>query len=334
MKRIFLSIVIPAYNYPELLDRLINSIWSSRKINREEIEIIVVDDASKISLKPTVIKYKVRYFRLKKNSGPAKARNLGVDKALGELILFLDSDVVLFPNTLARVVGLYKRNPDLVAATGVWDKKQKSNSFFPNFKALRDWSYWIIERNGGLYYLFSPRIASIKKNIFKGVGGFNTKYKGADVEDIELTYKIAEKYDIKFDEKTKVKHEFGGFGSIARGYFRRSFLWTPLFLKRKKFDPVATTGRETFTGLTAVLAVVGFFLVLITGKFHTIAIFFLLLHFLLVSRFLKFVYSEKGAFFAIRSFFAGIILYLVIYAGSLWYFLSLPFKIVKERFFK
>lgn len=334
-KKPFLSIVIPAYNAEEILPVLLNSIFSSKGIDERLFETIVVDDASDEDLGKIVQKFPVSYCRLKKNSGPATARNFGVKKAKGEVVLFLDCDVVLFPKTLGYVIDSFKNDSKLVALTGVWDKKQKNDSFFPNFKALRDWNYWINERDKeGLYYIFSPRIAGIRKRVFNEVGGFDTSYKGPDIEDIELTYRIAEKYPIRFDEKAKVYHEFGGFRSIAEGYFRRSYLWTPLFLKRRKFDHIATTGQETLTGMVPVVNFIFLVASLFFYPFFWLALATFLIYLYLIRRFLRFVFSEKGFWFAVKSTLTCYILYLVIYAGAGWYLISLPFRMAKKRLSK
>lgn len=86
-----LSIIIPHYNSPAKLGRLLNTIPE-----RDEIEVIVVDDCSTKSLEefeevkeahPGVL-----FLDSKKNGGPGQARNIGLDRASGEFILFSDSD--------------------------------------------------------------------------------------------------------------------------------------------------------------------------------------------------------------------------------------------------
>ena len=72
-------------------------------------------------------------------------------------MVFLDGDVEVFDDTLCEIGKVFTDDPDVVALTGVWVKEQKSKDFFPNFKALRDWSYWINERDkSGYYFLFLP----------------------------------------------------------------------------------------------------------------------------------------------------------------------------------
>lgn len=323
--RPYLSIIIPYYNASEKLERLLASIEKSKKA--PSYEVIVVDDGSTVRSKMLDARYKITQIRLAKNKGPAVARNKGVAAAKGEFVVFLDGDVEVFPDTLYQIARVFKDDPDVVALTGVWVKEQKSRDFFPNFKALRDWSYWINERDkSGYYFLFSTRIASIKKAVFTRLGGFDEAYPAPLVEDIELTYRIARRYAIVFASQVRVRHEFEGFWPIAKKYFLRAYYWTKLYARRKKFDPVATTLQEAMTTMSGVGVAVFSAVVLISYLGHLgylgyllgIWIIALVAHMLLVRKFLVFVYRERGIVFAIKSFGVGLVLYCFIFAGALF----------------
>jgi glycosyltransferase involved in cell wall biosynthesis len=317
----YLSIIIPYYNNPSGLEALLASLQKSKKAPAHEI--VVVDDGSQPALTP----HGYRIVRLKSNRGPAVARNRGVRAARGEFIVFLDGDVEVFPDTLAQIAKVFQDDPDVVAATGVWVKEQRSKAFFPNFKALRDWSYWINERDkSGYYFLFSTRIAAIKKAVFERLGGFDETYPAPLVEDIELTYRIARRYAIIFAPQVRVRHEFEGFWPIAKKYFLRAYYWTKLYARRKRFDPVATTLQEAMTTLSGVGVVGCFGLFLIgylghvgnlSGILGKTLVAVVALHLLLIRKFLTFVYREKGFTFALKSFATGLILYCFIFAGAL-----------------
>ncbi len=365
--RLFFSIIIPYHNSEATIGRLLTSIAKSKKA--PTYEVIVVDDGSKIPLSlrsraqrgrsnlkskgiaasprrggtPRNDIKKVRIIRLEHNRGPAVARNRGVDRARGKFVVFLDSDVELFLDTLSNLAKIYIDDPDIVAVTGVWVKEQRSKDFFPNFKALRDWSYWINERDkSGYYYLFSTRIASIKKSVFQRLGGFDEKYPAPLVEDIELTYRIARRYAIIFAPQVRVRHEFEQFWPIAKKYFLRAYYWTRLYQTRKKFDPVATTAQEALTTISGVLAVLfGIVSLLLLPTLPIIqngewrmengvlswlslypsiilysTFFILAFHLFLIRKFLVFMYREKGLGFAVRGFFTGLVLYCFIFAGA------------------
>ncbi len=319
----YLSVIIPYYNAPEKLEKLLASLRKSRRA--PSYEIIIVDDGSRIPLSfPNGTS--VRIIRLSHNKGPAIARNRGVRVARGEFVVFLDGDVEVFPDTLHQIANVFTDDPDVVALTGVWVKDQRSRDFFPNFKALRDWSYWINERDkSGYYFLFSTRIAAIKKAVFTRLGGFDEEYPAPLVEDIELTYRIARRYAIIFAHQVRVRHEFESFWPIAKKYFLRAYYWTKLYQRRKKFDPVATTLQEAVTTLSGVGIVVSFGLFVLSyvsrlshlsDVFLEICAIVTLIHLFLVGKFLIFVYHEKGVVFALKSFGMGLILYCFIFAGA------------------
>lgn len=311
----FLSIIIPAYQAEETIGPLLDSAFKS---SFSDFEVIVVDDCSPDETGEVVKKYGrgVKYYRLNKNSGPAKARNTGAKLAKGKILLFLDSDVKLYKNTLREVACCFQKDPDLHAMTGVWNKTQETKKFFPRFKALRDWSYWINERDQrGYYYLFSTRIAAINRELFLRLGGFDESYKGALVEDIEFTYRIARRYAVVFNPEMKVRHEFEDFWPVAKKYFLRAKQWSRLYPARRRFDPVATTPKEAITAFAATAIFVFFIL----GFFWQLFWWGVLASFLVylwgVSKFLLFVCREEGLFFALKSLAVGWVLYLIIVAG-------------------
>src|SRR3989338_2207170 len=338
---IFLTIVIPAYNSRGTIVALLKSIFASKSVDFSRIEIIIVDDHSVDATVDEIALYfkrkktapaVFRIIKLKKNVGPASARNTGVKFARGKVVLFLDSDVELYPHSLSELISNFSRDKDMFALTGVWSKNQRSRRFFPKFKALRDWSYWINERDPrNYYYLFSTRIAAIDMKLFLRLGGFDTTYKAALVEDIELTYRIAKRYAVVFNPKAIVHHEFEDFWPIFRKYFWRSYYWSRIYRERKKFDPVPTTSKEAMTTVSAgglvvlsLLSYLSYLSNLSDLRYFLLSTFYFLLviHLFGVRKFLWFVYKEEGLFFAFYSFFTGIALYLAILSGAAYSLLS------------
>lgn len=94
------SVIIPTYNRANLLKRAIESVISQRF---EDFELIVVDDASPDNT-PEIVESindtRIRYIRLKENSGGPVARNTGIKKARGKFIALLDDDDEWLPNRL------------------------------------------------------------------------------------------------------------------------------------------------------------------------------------------------------------------------------------------
>src|SRR3990172_6854467 len=108
----YLSLIIPSYNTPEAVGRLLSSIAQST--HTPSFEVIIVDDGSAKRHKRILNrlpwankKYPLTMVVLKKNQGPAVARNKGVARAAGEFVVFLDADVEVFPDTLAQVAKVF-----------------------------------------------------------------------------------------------------------------------------------------------------------------------------------------------------------------------------------
>ena len=88
----FFSIIVPCYNSAAFITRCIRSIQNQ---SFDSYEVIFIDDFSPDNTSQIIKNYKekkFRIFKLKKNLGPAAARNFGIKKSRGKYICFLDSD--------------------------------------------------------------------------------------------------------------------------------------------------------------------------------------------------------------------------------------------------
>jgi len=333
MNKVNLSIIIPTHNSQNTIGPLLMSINNSPSVNFNRLEVIIVDDKSKdetikiIKRIKKTLNFQLLILNCRIHIGPAKARNLGSKKAQGKYLLFLDGDVELKTQTLSNVFKIIS-NDRIKAFTGIWDYHQKTNNFFPQFKALRDWSYWFAEREEySHYYLFSTRIAGIEKKLFQKLNGFIEDYKEPTVEDIELTYRIEKLAKIKFVPNIIVNHEFEGFFIIAIKYFKRSRDWIKLYLKRFRFDPVATSKREAFK---SILCSVLIFLLLLSIiiKFLIIPLIILFLIFAFLEfKFWRLIFQKKGFLFLLKAIPTSIILYQFINVGAAWGYVSSKLKI-------
>jgi glycosyltransferase involved in cell wall biosynthesis len=106
------SILINNYNYARFLR---NAIDSAIEQTYPQTEVIVVDDGSADESKAIIESYQDRVISvLKQNGGQASAFNAGFAQAKGEIILFLDSDDMLKPDTVERVVSIFRSQPETV----------------------------------------------------------------------------------------------------------------------------------------------------------------------------------------------------------------------------
>ncbi|HYI41923.1 MAG TPA: glycosyltransferase family 2 protein [Allosphingosinicella sp.] len=102
------SVLIPAYNVADYLDKSVGSALSQDV----DLEVIVVDDASTDSTPEAISRLeadpRVRSFRLPVNGGPSAARNKALDEARGEWIAFLDADDWFGPGRLSYLLEVAK----------------------------------------------------------------------------------------------------------------------------------------------------------------------------------------------------------------------------------
>lgn len=104
------SVIIPTYNRQAMLLRAIESV---QKQTYDNLEIIIVDDAS-IDSTPDVVQSildnRVHYLRSQQNHGGAETRNIGIRYASGEYIAFLDDDDIYLPNKIELLVSALKKS--------------------------------------------------------------------------------------------------------------------------------------------------------------------------------------------------------------------------------
>lgn len=111
------SVVIPAYNAAPFIRASVSSVLA--QTNAPDFEVIVVDDGSTDGTAEIVAERfpMVRLIR-KKNGGPASARNLGVQLAQSDIILFHDADDIMLEERISHQVAFMMMNPDVGVSFG------------------------------------------------------------------------------------------------------------------------------------------------------------------------------------------------------------------------
>lgn len=91
---IIISVIITCYNAEKTIEKTIDSVFLQKGIGEKfTLDLIVVDDCSSDRTTDILSQKNIEYFSTKKNSGgPNKGRNIGLEKAKGEYICFMDHD--------------------------------------------------------------------------------------------------------------------------------------------------------------------------------------------------------------------------------------------------
>ena len=188
------SIIVPVYNRPDEVDELLQSLCQQTE---KDFEVIIVEDGSTVTCKEVCERYagilNLHYY-FKENSGPGQSRNYGAERAVGEWLIVLDSDVVLPDGYLAAVSSHLS---SLTPQPSAWGGPDASHpSFTPVQKAI-SYSMTSFFTTGGIrggkakLDKFYPRSFNmgIRREVYRQLGGFSRMRFG---EDIDFSYRIVE----------------------------------------------------------------------------------------------------------------------------------------------
>ena len=186
------SIIIPVFNRPDEVDELLESLCEQTV---KDFEVLIIEDGSVKPCKDVCDEYAnildLHYYA-KENSGPGQSRNYGAERANGEYVIILDSDVVLPTGYLQAVEDELKQKP--CEAFGGPDAAHPS--FTPVQKAI-SYSMTSFFTTGGIrggkakLDKFYPRSFNmgIRRDVYLQLGGFSKMRFG---EDIDFSYRIVE----------------------------------------------------------------------------------------------------------------------------------------------
>lgn len=139
----FFSIIVPVYNVEKYLDKCIDSLIQQ---DFEDYEIFLINDGSTDSSVKIAEKYvnnnKVQLINKEKNSGLSDTRNIGLKKANGDYIIFVDSDDYVDHEYLKRVYKIIidQSYPDIVY-TGFVEERDKNNITIYGYKSEKNVCY-------------------------------------------------------------------------------------------------------------------------------------------------------------------------------------------------
>ena len=196
------SVVIPVYNRPDLLQRAVSSV--SRQ-SFAPFEILVVDDGSSPAIEILIDLHSipVRILRNERNQGVSVARNLGIREANGDWIALLDSDDEWMDEKLQKQVHHIEKHEGLHAVhTGEKWIRNGNEVIPPAYLNKSPENLW--ERSLQ-HCLICPSSALLHKSIFEAIGLFNENL--AVCEDYEFWLRLLLQEEIGLvPEKLVIKH--------------------------------------------------------------------------------------------------------------------------------
>lgn len=180
------SIIVPVYNRPNEVEELLGSLAEQTE---KDFEVVIVEDGSSVDCKDVCQRYAGRldlHYCMKQNSGPGQSRNYGVERAKGEYVLILDSDVVLPPGYIESVSDELEREP-----ADAFGGPDRAHSSFTDTQKAISYSMTSFFTTGGIrgsrkkkLDKFYPRSFNmgVRRDVYLRLGGFSKMRFGEDID--------------------------------------------------------------------------------------------------------------------------------------------------------
>lgn len=187
-----LTVVVPATDRPATLPRCLAAIKGAHD---GPDELIVVEEPP--------------------NSGFAAARRLGATRARGELIAFVDSDVLVHTDAFTRIRAAFEGDPTLASLFGSYDDSPEAAGVVSKFRNLLH--HHVHQSSPGPATTFWGGLGAVRRDAFAAVGGFDAGQRWVD--DIELGMRLA-----AAGERIELRPEIQG--THLKRWTLRSMIWT------------------------------------------------------------------------------------------------------------
>jgi glycosyltransferase involved in cell wall biosynthesis len=179
-KKIEETVILPTYNRLSVLKSCLSALSNQTTKN---FEILLIDDCSSDGTKEYIENStfpNVEYIRLEEHRGPYYARNLAIRKAKGDIIIFVDSDVLVFPDFIEDHIKIHKKREDIVVQGMVKHVKSPGDVnmegfYIPNALCLRT---------------FITQNASVRRKYLIATGGFEKFGPEMGYKDIDMGFKL------------------------------------------------------------------------------------------------------------------------------------------------
>jgi glycosyltransferase involved in cell wall biosynthesis len=189
------SVVIPCYNNTSILPKVMLAL-TQQTLPLEQFDVVVVDDGSTEDTEAVVaalaLPESFRYIR-QSNQGAAVARNCGASQASGEVLVFLDSDVIPDATLLHEHLESHRLHEHALVVGRTQALPAEDFDLF--YKVLGDDIFSFNHGDEEKLLTFQQvlsRNLSLKREAFFEIGGFDKDFPRSGFEDIEFAYQATQ----------------------------------------------------------------------------------------------------------------------------------------------
>ena len=235
------AVVVPVYNGRETLGRCLAALQGSAT---QPSRVVVVDDCSIDGSGELAASMGAEVIRLDGGPfGPAVARNRAGFALNEEIVVFVDADVEVHPDSLARLVAPFSSDPRVAAAFGSYDDDPDSRRLAAQYGNLRH--HFVHQQSKREAHTFWSGFGAIRREVMISHGGFDERYGRPSIEDIELGLRLhAEGWRIALVHEAQAKHlKDWSLGQLWKtDVFRRAIPWSRLLARQRNLPDDLNVG--------------------------------------------------------------------------------------------
>ena len=193
-----ISVVIPTFNRSKMIKDLVDQLIN-QTLDKESYEILIIDDGSVDCTARTIKKMiklypNIKYYKIF-HGGPGRARNYGIKRSIGDIVVFTDDDCLPDKNWLKVIVSIFGRNLDISGIEGLTFTRKEN---------ITPLTHQVTNESGEMAYP-TCNIA-YRSSWLKAEGGFDEYFKFPHNEDIELAWRMLKYGPIIFSRRMIVYH--------------------------------------------------------------------------------------------------------------------------------
>jgi len=250
------------------VDLLRTALHHLKSSSFQDFEILVADDASPRgdAVKAVVEEAGVALVRLEQRSGPATARNAAAKDAAGDILIFMDADTSVHPDTLERFARKFRENRDLDAAMGSYDQQPTAPGIVSRFRNLLH--SFVHHRANRRAATFWAGCGAVRRERFRTLGGFDESFPRPSIEDVEFGFCLRDAGgSIELDPQIQVTHhKLWTLSSMIRtDFFARAIPWARILHKHPLPLDLNFKSSDRISGVLVALTLMGTVVALLHG---------------------------------------------------------------------
>jgi glycosyltransferase involved in cell wall biosynthesis len=227
-----LSIIVPFHKGLALLERALGALTPLQAGD----ELLIAADGAVDDCRPLAASHGARVVEIAGPRGPAVARNAAATLATGDVLVFVDADVVASTDTVERAARIFSDRSDVSAVFGAYDDNPAAEGFVSQYKNL---AHSFVHRiSSGPAKTFWAGFGAVRRAAFMEVGGFDERFERPSIEDIDLGYRLSSAgHRILLDPSLAVCHlkRWTLSSMIKSDVLDRGIPWTQLILRYGEF---------------------------------------------------------------------------------------------------